>query len=473
MKNIQINSKLIKSGDIFVAISCEHVNEHIVEAFRRGAQLVFAEKTPSANSKNSNIVAVQDTRLLASRLARVNYPMQPAVCVAVTGTNGKSSVSHFLSQIWTNSFGGSALPQKPASQKSANLGTLGLFIDQKKTNPENILIPNLTTPDPITFHRIMEYLAKQNVEHCVFEASSHALEQKRCHSISLTAAAFTNFASDHLDYHKTRKAYLLSKLRLFKEILPSNMPAIVSQDFPYVCEEVAKINQNLITFGMAVNNFVRAHNIREFPDRIIFDLSCGSELFSEIEVKLFGKFQIMNVLCAISLAMASGMDIASIVETLHQIKPLNGRMEHIKSVNGGDVYVDFAHTAEGFRSALSCFKKTCPGRLICVFGCGGDRDKSKRSEMGKAASEVADICIITDDNPRTEPPADIRRQIIEACPGAKEIGSRREAIKYAISLINPGDFVVILGKGHETQQIYAEEVIYFNDKDEILSQFSE
>lgn len=457
MKNIQINSKFVKPGDIFVAIPCKNIEENISDALQRGAELVFTEKSESDYSKTKNVIAIPDARLIASKLSRFVYPGQPEICVAITGTNGKSSVAHFLSQIWTYS-----------GITSANLGTLGLFIDQKPVVPENITVPNLTTPDPVTFHRIMEFLVSQKVHNCVFEASSHAIDQKRCYSATLSAAAFTNFASDHLDYHGTKEAYLATKLKLFQEILQANKPAVVSLDFPEIYEEVSKCNNNIITFGMNEKNFVTARNVQECSDKLAFDLVCGNEMFPQIEIKLLGNFQLMNVLCAIALAMASGINSHSIAETLPKIKSLNGRMEYIRKVNDGDVYVDFAHTAEGLENALKCFKKVCKGRLICVFGCGGNRDMTKRAEMGEIASKLADICIVTDDNPRQEPPEQIRQQILASCPDAIEIGNRREAIHYALSIIRPGDIVAIMGKGHETYQIYGTTSTHFSDKEEIL-----
>ena len=452
VKNIQIHSKYVKPGDIFVAIPCDNVEQNISEAFQNGAGIVFAE-----NSNSKNVVLVKDARLLSSRLSKFNYPEHPETCVAVTGTNGKSSVSHFLSQIWTY-----------LEKKSANLGTLGLFIDQQKVKPKRIFIPNLTTPDAVTFHKIMRYLKNVQVTHCVFEASSHALEQKRCHSATILAAAFTNLASDHLDYHKTREAYLETKLRLFREILPPDMPAIVSLDFPDIYERVSEINKNLITFGISKNNDINVRNIRTTSGKIVIDLAYKNEIFHDIEVNLLGDFQIMNILCAVALGVATGIDVSSMVEVLPKIKPLEGRMELVRTVNGGDIYVDFAHTAEGLRNALQCFRKVCKGRLICVFGCGGNRDISKRPEMGRIAHETADICIVTDDNPRQESPEEIRRQIIDACPNAIEIGNRRDAIKYAIALIQPGDIVAVMGRGHETHQIYLVK-IPFNDREEILN----
>lgn len=452
MQNIQINSKFVKNGDVFIAIPCEQSEKHISEAFKNGAEIVFAE-----SSQNESVIKISDARLLASKLAKFRYNKQPDVCVALTGTNGKSSVAHFLKQIWTYS-----------GKKSANLGTLGLFINDDKSSPNDILIPNLTTPDAITLHKIMEYLKKEDVTNFVFEASSHALDQKRLHSANLSAAAFTNFSSDHLDYHKTRESYLYAKLRLFNEILPKEKPAIVSKDYPDIYNEISKINKNIISFGIENDNFIKANNINELPEKIIFDLNCGNEIFKNVEINLFGKFQIMNILCAISLALGSGLSIQEIVQTLPKISPLKGRMEHVKSINNGNVYIDYAHTSYGFKSALECFRKVCRGRLICVFGCGGDRDKSKRSEMGKIANDLSDITIVTDDNPRTESPHNIRKQIIETCPNAIEIGNRKEAISHGISLIEENDFLVVIGKGHEDYQIYADKTFHFSDKEEIL-----
>lgn len=452
MKNIQINSKMVCKGDIFIAITCPNLQENINEAFQKGASIVFSD-----SSKDSRVIKIADARLLASKLAKFVYNKQPEICVSITGTNGKSSIAHFLSQIWQNS-----------GKNTANLGTLGLFINGIKSDLENILIPNLTTPDSITLHRVMDSLANHNITHFVFEASSHALEQKRLHSVELSAAAFSNFASDHLDYHKTRESYLSSKLRLFKEILKNDKPAIVSKDYEMLFSEVSKLNKNIISFGLDEGNFIKAENIREFSDHIIFDLSFGEKVFKSLDVKLFGRFQIMNVLCASALAYACDLSPQKIIETFSKLSTLNGRMEHIRSINKGDVYIDYAHTSEAFKNALKCFKHVCKGRLICVFGCGGNRDKSKRGEMGKIANNLADIVIITDDNPRFESPEDIRSEIILNCPKALNISDRKDAIYKAISLIKPDDFVVVIGKGHEDYQIYGNEIKHFSDKETIL-----
>ncbi|MDR0942573.1 MAG: UDP-N-acetylmuramoyl-L-alanyl-D-glutamate--2,6-diaminopimelate ligase [Holosporales bacterium] len=451
-KDVQINSKLVKQGDIFVAVPCADLNEHIDEAIRNGASIVYSE-----GSDHLHVVNVDDARLFASFLAKKKYGKQPERCIAVTGTNGKSSVCHFLTQIW-----------RLCGYKAANLGTLGLFIGNEKCCPDDIVVPNLTTPDTITLHKIMEYLYYNKVNSFAFEASSHALIQKRLHNVDLNAAAFTNLASDHLDYHKTKEAYFKAKSLLFEEILPSEKPIVISRDYAEIYDKIAKPGRNVISFGLDKKNLIRAENIKEYSQFITFDLLHKDKKFKEIRINLLGNFQVMNILCAAALAYATNIKIEDIVQTLSQIKPLNGRMERVCSVNGGDVYIDFAHTAEGFKKAISCFKKVCRGRLICVFGCGGDRDQSKRPIMGKIAASIADVAVVTDDNPRTEDPAKIRAEIIKECPKAIEIANRANAIKYAMDIIQPGDLVAIMGKGHEEYQIYSDKTTRFNDKEEVL-----
>lgn len=458
MKNIQTDSRKIQQGDIFLAISCEAAEKNIANALQNGAEIIFAGKELEDKISTDKVFFVEDIRLLASKLAKFEYQNQPKHCVSITGTNGKSSISHFIHQICFLN-----------GKKSANLGTLGLFIGSEKVENCGFEIPNLTTPGPFELHKILNYLYDQNVENLVFEASSHALDQKRLHSVHLSAAAFSNLASDHLDYHKTKEEYLAAKLKLFSEILPKDKPATVFGDSEIVLNAVRAVHQNIVTFGFSNENDIFAENVKEFGDRAIFDCSIFGKKFNNITLNLFGTFQIQNILCAIGVLVSIGFDPAQIVETLPNIKPLNGRMEFITSFNGGYIYIDFAHTSEAFRNALQNFKKACKGRLICVFGCGGDRDKSKRGEMGKTAYETADIVIITDDNPRTEDPSQIRQEIISNCRNAIEIADRRSAIQHAINLIEPNDFLIILGKGHETTQIYKDKILHFSDKEEVLS----
>jgi UDP-N-acetylmuramoyl-L-alanyl-D-glutamate--2,6-diaminopimelate ligase len=343
-----------------------------------------------------------------------------------------------------------------------------LFIGDSKVGPEKIEVPSLTTPDAPSFRRILDFLADEKVTHFAFEASSHGLVQRRAHDIALSAAAFTNFGSDHLDYHKTRGAYFESKLILFKEILRGEGAVVILGDQPEIREGVSKYNKNIMTFGFNAGNLIRAENVRGAPDGVSFDLTMDGKVAKDISVALFGEFQILNILCAASLAYACGLPSEGIIETIPKIRALNGRMEKVATCNGGHVYVDYAHTADGFRRTLEAFRKPCHKRLICVFGCGGDRDKSKRRLMGEAAGEIADVVIVTDDNPRSEDPAVIRREILTGCPGSLEVGDRKEAIKYAMNLLGPGDFVIIQGKGHETTQTYGDKIISHNDREEAL-----
>ncbi len=446
------DSRIVRKGDIFVAIPCDNVVQHISEAIRKGAKLVFTQEYCNWID-NNRIVLVNDARLLASELASFYYARQPKTNIAITGTNGKSSVAYFVSQIWSL-----------CNIKSANLGTLGLFVNGNKVNPDGITIPDLTTPDPVSLHKILNYLSENNIENLVFEASSAALDQKRLHSVVLETAAFTNLASDHLDYHKSHDEYFKSKLLLFRDILKQNKMAVLFGDDEYLYNQISDIHSNIITYGLNQNNNVRAYNIVSDIDNIKFDLNINNKVFTDLELKLTGEFQLLNVLCAISLLYVTGMDIYKIVSVINQLKPLSGRMEKITK----NIFIDYAHTSEGFKTALNTLKKYCKGKLICVFGCGGNRDTTKRQEFGSIANELVDIPIVTDDNPRNEDPLLIRKAIMQTCPKAIEVSDREEAIKTAISLMGKDDIVAIIGKGHENKQIYNNNVKYFNDKKIVL-----
>lgn len=447
------DSRTVKEGDIFVAIHCDNVMQHISEAIRKNCKLVFTQEYCGNWINNDRIVFVSDTRLLASELASFYYPKQPKINIAITGTNGKSSVAHFVSQIWNL-----------CNIKSANLGTLGLFINNKKSNPNGINIPNLTTPDPVNLHKLLNYLFENNIDNFVFEASSAALDQKRLHSVTLETACFTNFASDHLDYHKSHNDYLNSKVLLFKDILKQNKTAVVFGDDNFLYNTVKNAHNNIITFGFNDKNNVRAANISSDINSINFDLIIYNKEFKNIHLNLTGEFQLLNVLCAIALVSITGVDMEKITNIIDKIKPLQGHMEQVSR----NIFIDYAHTSEGFRTALSSLKKYCKGNLICVFGCGGNRDKTKRREFGSIASDLANISIITDDNPRNEDPSLIRNEIKRTCFNAIEIPEREDAIKKAILLKKENDIVAIIGKGHETEQIYSNTTRYFNDKEVVL-----
>jgi UDP-N-acetylmuramoyl-L-alanyl-D-glutamate--2,6-diaminopimelate ligase len=311
-------------------------------------------------------------------------------------------------------------------------------------------------------------LKSSDISHFVFEASSHSLQQKRLHSVTLSAAAFTNLASDHLDYHLNRKEYFEAKLKLFSEILNPKATVITSLDYEDIYNGITKYNKNIISFGMNSKNFITVDNIRNYSDYIVCDFVVDGNKFKNIKVELIGIFQLMNLMCAMGIAYCSKVSCDTIIESIHKILPLQGRMEFVHETNGAKVFVDYAHTSSAFESALTAFKQLCRGRLICVFGCGGDRDKNKRREMGEIAERLANVVIITDDNPRFEDPAKIRTEIMSSCGHAIEIGDRKSAIKFAINSSMPGDFVVIVGKGHETTQTYGLTTINHDDSKEIL-----
>lgn len=453
MKKIQINSQDIRDGDIFIAIKCKDVEKNINQALSNGVSIVVLEKN-SVSFSDNRFIYTDDARLAASKFAAFCYDGLPEHCLSVTGTNGKSSVVHFLSEIWSH-----------IGINNANLGTNGLFVNGNEN--KEIYVQPLTTPDCINLHQILSFLASKDITHFAFEASSHAIDQKRLHSVPLKVAAFTNLGLDHLDYHHTKEEYFATKQKLFTEIHPKK--TVFSMDDDHVFNILKTLHNDYITFGFSSKNDIYATNIREFPNKVIIDLCCKGDIFKDVSINIFGTFQTLNILCAIAMATADGIPINKITESLSKIKILSGRMEYISSKNGANIYVDYAHTANGFENALKVFRKNCKGKLIIVFGCGGDRDKSKRSLMGKIAGKISDIKIITDDNPRTEDPAKIRKEIIKNCIQAIEIPSRAEAIKYAISVLQPGDTLAIIGKGHETVQIYKDKTIKHNDKECILT----
>ncbi len=451
MPKLCINSTQVEEGDIFIAIPCKTVNANIRDAKQRGAALIIAQSDCATECENCLIT--NDVRLVTSKLAAFSYPEFPDTCVAITGTNGKSSVSFFTYQFWTM-----------CKKRAAMLGTNGLVMPH---DIEKIDIPNLTTPDAFDFHRIEQYLAKHSITHFVFEASSHALDQKRIHSAKLCVAAMTNLGVDHLDYHKSHTEYFAAKKRLFSEI--GARYCVFSRDDAYVYDELSKICKDFVTFGFADCNDIVAKNIRVDRDKTVCDFICFGKNYNNVKLNVIGDFQVQNILCSIAIAVKTGINIDQIMETIHQVLQLNGRMEKICTYNDGEIYVDFAHTINAFATIMETFRKLCANRLIVVFGCGGDRDSSKRPIFAKIASKFADVIIVTDDNPRTESPENIRQEIVSCCNNAINIGDRVEAINKGIKLLQKGDILVVVGRGDEKFQIYKDKTIKNNDKDTIIN----
>ena len=453
------DSRRVAPGYLFAALagSNEDGRRFIPEALAKGAVAVLAKTgtslapaTQRAPGKTVHLITDDNPRRRLALLAAKFYGAQPAFVAAVTGTNGKTSVVDFCRQIWLKQ-----------GNPAASLGTLGLI-------PEMAGAPKaLTTPDPVELHRLLAELSGSGIQHLALEASSHGLDQYRLDGIEIKAAAFTNLSRDHLDYHGAFDAYLAAKARLFKELLWSGGTAVLNADAP----EFHDLRGCCDARGIRVWGY--GHKGRELQlidqqmapegQRIRFQ-AFGKAL--DVELGLVGSFQAANVLAALGLALAGEVPLDAAVAALAELRGVPGRAEFVaKSQTGGAVYVDYAHTPDALGTILQAVRPHTQGHLWVVFGCGGDRDRGKRPEMGALAARYADRVIVTDDNPRNEDPASIRAEVLAAAPDAEEFKDRGEAIAFAMAKLRPGDVLVIAGKGHESGQIVGEHVLPFDDRD--------
>jgi UDP-N-acetylmuramoyl-L-alanyl-D-glutamate--2,6-diaminopimelate ligase len=398
-------------------------------------------------------VPVDNVRLTLAHMAAAFYPQQPESLVAVTGTNGKSSVVHFVRQLAAY-----------AGVQAASMGTLGVQASRNLTMPD---IPKLTTFDAISFHQVLWAMAQQGITLTALEASSHGLDQCRIHGARLKAAGFTNVTQDHLDYHRTMEAYVNAKARLFTQVLPKGATAVLNQDSPAAAALIDLCHarsQQIITYSVhGARAALSATNLAFMPQGITFTLGYEGRTFPNLTLPLVGGFQLENVLCALGLLMGCGFVLEGLLPHVNRLTPVEGRMAHVADYHGAFVYVDYAHTPDALAHVLGALRAHCAGRLHVVFGCGGDRDATKRPLMGAIAAQHGDVVYITDDNPRTEEPAAIRASIKAACPKGREIPNREEAIHEALEELKPGDILVIAGKGHEDGQIIGSVVHPFND----------
>ena len=398
--------------------------------------------------------AAAEPRQALAYLAARFYAAQPETVAAVTGTNGKTSVAAFLRQIWTaNGF------------EAASLGTVGIVTSKGET------VLAHTTPDPVTLHKYLAALAAEGVTHLALEASSHGLDQHRLDGVRFSAGAFTNITRDHLDYHPTFEDYFQAKLRLFRELLPPGAPAVIDADSPgadQVIEAAQSRKLNVLTVGqggqaIALNSIAR----EGFKQRL--SVTFQGRDFS-VALPLAGAFQVSNALVAAGLALGLGASAETVFSALASIRGAKGRLEYIgETALGAPVFVDYAHTPDALVKALQALRPYASSRLHVVFGCGGDRDNGKRPEMGRAAIAHADDVYVTDDNPRSEEPAMIRRAIMAAAPGAIEIAGRADAIAMATGNLKRGDVLLVAGKGHETGQIVGKTVIPYSDHEAVAS----
>ena len=443
-----IDHRKVAAGSVFGAFRGALFNgeDFIAQAVQRGAVAVVAD----AHAKVEGVPHLgngEPRRLFAEMAARFFAPYPEAV-VAVTGTNGKTSTVELARQMW-----------RLTGHRSASIGTLGVTTsdDQVKTG--------LTTPDIVTFLSNMAGLERMGISHVAYEASSHGLDQHRCEGVPLAAAAFTNFSRDHLDYHGSMEEYFEAKIRLFGELLPADGIAVVWTDDPRSLDVMALVRSRGIELFTVGKEGETIKLVSQVPTPL------GQMLALEYQEKtyrftlpLIGAYQAANVLVAAALVMATGARFDPVYEAMQRVSPVRGRLERaVITGRGAPIYVDYAHTADALEAAIAALRPHVEGRLITVFGAGGDRDTGKRPEMGAAAARLSDIVIVTDDNPRSEDPAAIRSAILAAAPGAKEVPGRREAIAEAIAMAENGDIVLLAGKGHETGQIVGDRVLPFDD----------
>jgi UDP-N-acetylmuramoyl-L-alanyl-D-glutamate--2,6-diaminopimelate ligase len=451
---IASDSRRLKAGELFFALAGSKADgaRYAADAAARGAVAVVAKRGSVAGPLSVPLIEVDEPRLALALSAARFFGAQPATMVAVTGTAGKTSVAAFVRQIWERQ-----------GLAAASIGTTGV------TAPGREEYGSLTTPDPIGLHKLLAELAQAGVTHASMEASSHGLDQHRLDGVKLAAAAFTNLGRDHMDYHPTVEHYHGAKLRLFTELLPAGAPAVVFADDVWSDATIAAARaagRVVHTVGRK-GDLLTLKRVEHERARQRAEITAGSELF-EVDLPLAGEFQIANALVAAGLAIVTGTPVAAALSALEKLKGASGRLELVGTkANGAPIYVDYAHKPEALENVLTAVRPFTTGRVVVVFGCGGDRDPGKRPIMGGIAARLADVAIVTDDNPRSEQPAAIRAAIMAAAPGAREIGDRRTAIAEAIALLQPGDSLIVAGKGHEEGQTVGDVTLPFSDHAEV------
>ncbi|MGH1368729.1 MAG: UDP-N-acetylmuramoyl-L-alanyl-D-glutamate--2,6-diaminopimelate ligase [Maritimibacter sp.] len=456
---IAVDSRKVREGSLFAALPGVNVHgaEFITYALRMGAAAILTDRTGAeiaaqdlADSDVALVIA-EDPRAALAFTSALWFGAQPEVVVAVTGTNGKTSVANFTRQIW-----------QILGLDAVNIGTTGVEGSYIAPSPN-------TTPEPITLHGLLADMARAGITHAAMEASSHGLEQRRLDAVSLTAAGFTNFSQDHLDYHETFEAYFEAKAGLFERVLSEDGVAVINTDHDKGYELVERAQargQEVLTLGHdeICDIWIRGQRYDATGQELRFSYQ-GDIYLTRLD--LIGGFQAENVLLAAGLAIAGGCGPVQVFGALEHLGTVRGRMQHVVTrSNGAAVFVDYAHTPDAIATALTALRPHVMGRIIAIIGAGGDRDTSKRPLMGKAAADHADVVVVTDDNPRSENPGVIRAAVIEGCPDAYEVADRAEAILRAVDMLQPGDALLIAGKGHETGQIVGEDVFPFDDAEQ-------
>jgi UDP-N-acetylmuramoyl-L-alanyl-D-glutamate--2,6-diaminopimelate ligase len=452
IRGLSADSRQVEPGFVFAALPGAKADgrRFVDQAVAKGAVAVLAEPGTSVPAGTVLLVDPNPRRRLAL-MAAIFYGQQPRRIAAVTGTSGKTSTAEFTRQIWAQ-----------LGRSAASLGTLGVVMPGKSE-----YLP-LTTLDPVALHKRLAEMARSGIDHLAMEASSHGLDQFRLDGVKVSAAAFTNLSRDHLDYHGSSEAYLAAKRRLFSEVMEPGQVAVLNADAPEyenLAEACRARGHRIIRFGRQSGDL---HLLSQRPD------AGGQQLALEVFGKranvffpVAGSFQAENLVAALGLVIAEGEAPETALGTVGKLSGVHGRIEHVASLaNGAPVYVDYAHKPAALEAVLTALRAHARGKLFVIFGCGGDRDRGKRPQMGAIAERLADAVIVTDDNPRSEDPASIRAEIMAVTKHAREIGDRRLAIRTAVGELSAGDLLVIAGKGHETGQTAGDVTLPFDDSEE-------
>jgi len=450
VRGITCNSKAVKKGYLFIAIKGNKFNgtKFIDEARRLGAGAVIS---PSAG-KGTNFIRIKDTRKAASKIAAEFYgsPSKKIKVVGITGTNGKTTITYLLEKVL-----------KVTGKKPAVIGTINYRFNNK------IIPSSNTTPGPLELQRMLADMLRSRVTHCVMEVSSHALDQDRAEGVKFSSAIFTNLTQDHLDYHKTLLNYFKSKAKLFKGLEKSAF-AVINNDDRYALRLKKLCPAKVITYGISRNSEVMARNIKFGCSSTEFILKAGRRSIL-IKTKLIGRHNVYNILAVIAWALKEGANLIDIKHAIEGFNLVPGRLEKVISGKGFSIFVDYAHTEDALKNIIQSLRQVSEKRIIVVFGCGGDRDKTKRPKMGRVVTELADYAVITSDNPRSEDPKKIIRDIergIRKTNYSVVIG-RAEAIKKSLLLAERGDIVLVAGKGHENYQVLKDRTVHFDDREAI------
>lgn len=454
---LAVDSRAVKPGDLFFALAGAKTDgARFIEAATAAGAVAVAGDHPPQGALRVPFVTTPNARRALALAAAKFYPRQPATIAAVTGTSGKTSVAAFTRQIW-----------QQLGHSSASIGTIGLVSDKRT------VYGSLTTPDPIALHRQLDEIATDGVTHLAFEASSHGLDQYRLDGVRIAAGGFTNLSRDHMDYHPDVAHYLNAKLRLFRNLVVDGGAAVISADHDCSAEVIDAARARGLRIVTVGRNADAGEGIRVvdaaidgFAQKLVIEHDGRTHT---LRLPLVGEFQIENALVAAGLAIGTGSAADEVFGCLEHLEGAKGRLEFVGERNGAPVFVDYAHKPDALAKALQALRPYATRRLVVIFGAGGDRDAGKRPIMGAIAAENADSVIVTDDNPRSEKPEAIRAAILATAKGAREIGDRAEAIRAGIAGLEPGDALVVAGKGHEVGQIIGNTTLPFSDHDAVAA----